>query len=275
MMPAEHLPCLTFFPTFVVQGENHRHTVVCDLLAASFSSGILFQSNSFCSPPWAVPNTKRKPLVISLQILVGLMMLLFAYFRDRRNNLCTTTKQRIIFDLYNFLLSEAGDSNSRCIWEQTPRIPKSQPCTERSHQLFKQLSHSKGSNVFGWEAPCSPEIRARLGAAFLVTFRQSFPPPTAHWLLCSCLCCCHLNFPPDREQDMVSLLLDHRVGGCKITKCLHCTDVSHKTNRAEVIWRGKKIWETPDAAQEKSAFYFSNRRCIKMSFWCQSTYWNK
>lgn len=42
-------------------------------------------------------------MVISLLILVGLRMLLFARFRDRRNNLCTATEQLIIFDLWSFL----------------------------------------------------------------------------------------------------------------------------------------------------------------------------
>lgn len=70
------------------------------------------------------------------------MMLLLAYFRDRRNSLCTATEQLIIFDLRNFLQSDVEDYNSRCIQEQMPSIPKSQPCTERSRQLFKQLSHS-------------------------------------------------------------------------------------------------------------------------------------
>lgn len=103
-------------------------------------------------------------------------------------------------------------------------------------------------NVSGQKAPCSPGIRARPGVVngdcFSLDFQaKSFPPPPCSLTVLLLTLLLPPQFPSWQGavggHFVPEPVLEHRVGGSKLTECLHCTDVSHKTNRAEAIWREK------------------------------------
>jgi len=141
----------------------------------------------------------------------------------------------------------------------------------------------------GLKAPCSPERRARLGVFHVDFFSWWFSGKvitTTHMHTEGRLLCYFATpiqiVPFARVSSewwfccwTTGTVREHGMGGCKITMVQNLTDVFHKTNWAEVIWREEKPMRKHICRTNTSAFHIFIRRVKKNNFLCWSTYWKK